>query len=211
MGHRLRRVNSRHPWNHNDFFHSWILAKLPDRRVAALDIGCGQGGLALRLAQHFESVVGTELDPTARTSAENAARELDNVIVCDRQMDSWPDDSVDLVTMVASLHHLDVAAALGEAKRILAPGGRLLVVGLAPPRSIRDFAWDAVSTVTNPVIGFVHHPWPSHDGVTLPPFPVKDPELSFDDLQSLAKKTLPGSVMRHRVGFRHTLEWTKPR
>lgn len=40
--------------------------------------------------------------------------------------------------------------------------------------------------------------------------PVKDPALSFDELRTLAASTLPGSVMRRHLGFRHTLSWTRP-
>ena len=28
----MARLNARHPWSHNDHFHSWILANLPVRR-----------------------------------------------------------------------------------------------------------------------------------------------------------------------------------
>jgi hypothetical protein len=35
----MRDLNARHPWNHNDHFHSWILANLPERRRTALDVG----------------------------------------------------------------------------------------------------------------------------------------------------------------------------
>lgn len=41
----MARINARHPWNHNDHFHRWVLANLPDERRTALDVGCGQGAL----------------------------------------------------------------------------------------------------------------------------------------------------------------------
>ncbi|WP_328531873.1 hypothetical protein OG984_12435 [Nocardioides sp. NBC_00368] len=30
----IAELNARHPWSHNDHFHSWILANLPPRRRA---------------------------------------------------------------------------------------------------------------------------------------------------------------------------------
>lgn len=51
----MARLNARHPWSHNDHFHRWILANLPTGRRAALDVGCGQGGLVASLAPHFEA------------------------------------------------------------------------------------------------------------------------------------------------------------
>jgi hypothetical protein len=112
--------------------------------------------------------------------------------------------------MVAVLHHLDAGAALRAVRELLAPGGRFLAVGLAPPRSVRDHAWDLASMVTNPVIGYVKHPWPSPDGRQHPPFPVREPTLPFDELRRHVDEVMPGAAMRHHLGFRHTIAWTKP-
>ena len=206
----VRELNERHPWSHNDYFHSWILANLPRMRRRAVDFGCGRGGLVRALAPHFEHVAGADADGEMRRIAEATSAAVNNVSITDRQLDSWADDSIDLVTMVAVLHHLDMDDALRHVERILAPGGRALIVGLAPPRSVRDLLWDSVSIVSNPLIGFLHHPWPSPVTAPHPPFPVKDPVVSFDEIEDMVDKWLPGAMMRHRIGFRHTIEWTKP-
>ena len=206
----VRELNERHPWSHNEYFHSWVLANLPQTRGSALDFGCGRGGLVRALSPHFEQVAGAESDAEMRRIAATTSADANNVSITDRQLGSWADGSVDLVTMVAVLHHLDIDDALRHVERILAPGGRLLVVGLAVPRSPRDILWDSVSVVTNPLIGFLHHPWPSPVAASPPSFPVKDPVLSFDEIRDIVDQRLPGAMMRHRIGFRHTLEWTKP-
>ena len=123
---------------------------------------------------------------------------------------SHNDQTYDLVTMVAVLHHLDVPKAVHEVRRRLSPGGRFLAVGLAQPRTVRYHVWDVASMITNPIIGYVKHPWPSRaDGAQPPSFPVRDPFLSFDELGQLLDKDMPGAVIRHRLGFRHTIAWTK--
>lgn len=205
----LDGVNARHPWSHNDYFHSWILANLPDRRRTALDVGCGRGELVSVLAPRFEQVVGTDVDQDMRTVAARHCDHLGNVRIGSEQLAEL-DGPFDLITMVAVLHHLDAAAALTEVRRLLAPGGRFLSVGLARPAGPADLAWDLWSVVTNPVIGFVHHPWPSTEGPRQPPFPVKDPALTYAELREIADAVMPGAAMRHRVGFRHTISWTKP-
>jgi len=59
----LARVNARHPWNHNEYFHGWILRNLPARRQAAIDVGCGTGALAAKLAARFARVTGIDAKP----------------------------------------------------------------------------------------------------------------------------------------------------
>jgi SAM-dependent methyltransferase len=205
----MAQLNARHPWSHNDHFHSWILASLPTRRRTALDVGCGQGGLVATLAPHFDAVHGCDLDPAMRQQATERCAGLPNVTIGD---EAWTAEarSYDLVTMVAVLHHLEVSDALRHVERVLAPGGRFLAVGLAPPHGLLDHAWDLASIVTNPIIGYVKHPWPSTAGPQQPSFPVQDPTLSFGELRALVGTVMPGASMRHRLGFRHTIRWTKP-
>jgi hypothetical protein len=112
--------------------------------------------------------------------------------------------------MIAVLHHLDATPALRKVARLLVPGGRFLAVGLAPPRSLCDHAWDLASMVTNPLIGYVKHPWPSPLTGEPPPFPVRDPTLPFGELREIVQAAMPGAVLRHRIAFRHTIAWTKP-
>jgi len=58
----LAGANARNPWNHNEHFHRWILRNLPARRRAAMDVGCGTGMLAGRLAPQFAGVIGIDAD-----------------------------------------------------------------------------------------------------------------------------------------------------
>ena len=206
----MAKLNARHPWSHNDHFHSWIVANLPDPCRTALDVGCGQGELVAALAPHVGRVIGNDADPLMRELATQRCAGLPNVAIAG---DDWidGDETYDLVTMVAVLHHLDASEALREVRRRLIPGGRFLAVGLARPRTVRDHAWDVSSMITNPIIGYVKHPWPSRaDSVQPPPVPVRDPTLSLDELGQLLDKAMPGAVIRHRLGFRHTIAWTKP-
>lgn len=206
---RMRRLNARHPWSHNDHFHSWILANLPEPCQSVLDVGCGRGELLSALAPHADKVVGADIDAEMRAVATRHCVGLANVSVTDR---AWNEveGPFDAVTMIAVLHHLPVEEALRDVRRLLAPGGRFLVVGLAAPVSPADHAWDMASMVTNPLIGMVKHPWPSRVMEPPAPFPVKDPGLSLAELRDLVRQTMPGAVFRRHLGFRHTILWTKP-
>lgn len=204
----MRRLNARHPWSHNDAFHPWILTRLPERRGLAVDVGCGRGELLAALSPHFERVHGIDVDEPMRLAASARCAGLPNAVVDATPLAELQTARADLVTMVAVLHHLDLANALAQVRRVLAPGGRFLCVGLARPESATDKAWDLASMATNPLIGMVRHPWPAAQEPDLAPSPVADPVLSFDEIKTVVDELLPGAVMRHRLAFRYTLEWT---
>lgn len=205
----LRRFNARHPWSHNDYFHGWILTRLPRERRRALDVGCGRGELAAALAPHFSHVEATDTDSEMCQAAARRTAGLDNVTITVGGMAAYT-GTFDLITMVAVLHHLDLDDALSQVDRLLAPDGTFLVVGLASPRSLLDHLWDLASTVTNPIIGFIHRPWPSTEKVHTPPFPVAEPTIGFAELERVIRPRMPGAIFRRHVGFRFTIEWTKP-
>lgn len=96
----------------------------PGRRVA--DIGGGTGNYALALAgEGWDPVV---VDRSIEMLAHATDKGLETV-VADAQQLPFEDGSFDAVTMISMLHHVeDRGAALGEARRILRPGGRLVLM-----------------------------------------------------------------------------------
>lgn len=205
----MHAVNARHPWDHNAAFHPWILTNLPRRRQCAVDVGCGRGDLLAALAPFFERVHGTDLDTAMREASRARCAGLANVSIDDADLEDLP-HGADLITMVAVLHHLDIERALAVIRERLAPGGRFLCVGLAPPVSAADHAWDLASMITNPLIGFVRHPWPAVETTPQPELPVAQPTVSLAELTRIATAEMPGARTRRHLGFRYTLEWTKP-
>ncbi|MGW2092025.1 class I SAM-dependent methyltransferase [Promicromonospora sukumoe] len=228
-GRWLRRVNERHPWSHNDHFHGWVLRRLPGRRalrgrpLRVLDVGCGRGLLLSRLRGRSDEVLGVDADAAmASFAAERFAG--DPSVTVRRARFEEVDGTFDAVTMIAVLHHLPLETALRHAGELLAPGGRLLVVGLARADSLTDLAWDLPSSLLNPLVGLVRHPQPvrppvdddgpgangggADDG---PAMPVRDPAETFAEISRTAQAVLPGARVRRRLFFRYTLGWTRPR
>ncbi|MFD6177621.1 MULTISPECIES: class I SAM-dependent methyltransferase [unclassified Isoptericola] len=213
VGRWLGRLNARHPWNHNDHFHGWILRRLPRRRRRALDVGCGTGALVDRLRRSGATVVGLDADAAmAEATAARFAGDPGVNVRHGRFEDVPADGSFDVVTMVASLHHMDLEPALRHAAGVVAPGGRLLVVGLARIGAPRDLAVDLVSSFANPVVGMVKHPRPAAAGAgdDGPPVPVRDSRETYGEVRDTARRVLPGARFRQRLFFRYTLEWTRP-
>lgn len=95
-----------------------------------LDLGCGTGRFSAALAGRFGArVVG--LDPSERMLAEARAKDFGpDVAFCRADGEALPlgDGAVDLVFLSMAFHHLaDRAAAVRECRRVLRPGGRVLL------------------------------------------------------------------------------------
>ena len=216
-GRWLARVNARHPWNHNEHFHGWILGNLPARRRAALDVGCGMGVLAGKLAPHFARVTGIDADEAmAAAASARVARDPAVTIRRCRFEEFAPaagDVEADLITMVAALHHLGLDDTLARIPGLLAPGGRLLVVGLARVNSPADLAVELISAAVNPLMGLIKHPRaarPADRPAAGPAMPVRDPATTLAEITAAARTYLPGATVRRRLFFRYTLRWDKP-
>jgi len=119
------------------------LAKLqPGERV--LDVGCGTGGLTLaaaRIVGPAGEVVGIDAAPemidVAARKAARARRRPINVEFSVEAVEalSFPDGTFDVVLSSLMMHHLPgdlKAQALAEIRRVLRPGGRLVVVDMQP-------------------------------------------------------------------------------
>ncbi len=100
------------------------------RRGEGLDVGCGTGALAQRLAQAGYTMSGIDpsegmLEVLRTRSPEIRALKADGTDL------PFADDSFDLALTVAVLHHIanpvDVARTLAEMVRVVRPGGRILV------------------------------------------------------------------------------------
>jgi SAM-dependent methyltransferase len=106
----------------------YVLEHCP--RGTALDVGCGTGALADRLAAAGYELTGA--DPSAgmlavlreRTSRVEAVEASGTAL-------PFPDGRFDVVLCVATLHHVadpgDVRRTLAEMVRVARPGGRVLV------------------------------------------------------------------------------------
>jgi SAM-dependent methyltransferase len=216
-GRWLTVVNSRHPWNHNEHFHAWILRNLPARRQAAVDVGCGTGVLAGKLASRFARVTGIDADEgmSAAARARLAGDRRVSIVRCRfEEFAAASQNEVDLITMVAVLHHLDLDDTLTRIPGLLAPRGRLLVVGLAKVDSLADAVVDLMSSAANPVMGVIKHPRPARQpdpaAERRPVMPVRDPGYTVAEIAAAASVRLPGATIRRRLYFRYTLRWDKP-
>ena len=114
-----------------------------------LELGCGFGKSALPLAQQFPAarVKAVDLSAPCLELAAAEAAEVSNLVYeqADLRNTGYADGAFDLVTSTMVLHELDTPAlreSLREARRILAPGGKLVHL---------DFQ------VKDPFLQFIHY------------------------------------------------------
>jgi SAM-dependent methyltransferase len=123
--------------------NSWMTAGEQDRFFPLLhlssgrkllDVACGAGGPALRLASKTGcSVLGVDVHPSAieaaaALAAERGLTKAAEFRVADAALPlPFPDDSVDAITCIDAINHLpDRKKLLSGWARLLKPGGRLL-------------------------------------------------------------------------------------
>jgi MPBQ/MSBQ methyltransferase len=115
------------------------LARLDNRALRTLDVGAGTGFSTMGIVEHVDAKAVTMLDqsPTQlrRANAKQALSEC-RKLVGDAEALPFPDNSFDRYVSCGSIEYWpDPARAIGEAHRVVRPGGTVLVVGPLPPRS----------------------------------------------------------------------------
>jgi SAM-dependent methyltransferase len=97
---------------------------------SALDVGCGTGALATRLAGVGYAMTGVDPSEGMLEVLRTRAPEVDAVRGSGTSL-PFADDSFDLVLSVAVMHHIadpgDVLRTLAEMVRVAKPSGRVLV------------------------------------------------------------------------------------
>ena len=94
----------------------------------ALDLGCGDGTFTAALAQAGAEVVGADVAETALERARRAHPELQFVLVPSCGPLPFADNAFELAWASEVIEHVaDTARWLSEVRRVLRPGGRLLI------------------------------------------------------------------------------------
>lgn len=125
-----------------------------------LDVGCGAGNTLIRMRAYGWEAVGVDFDEQALASARSNGLSVFNGSLEDQ---SFPDASFDVILMEHLIEHVpDVAALLGECRRLLKSDGMIVLMtpnacslghilfrqhwrGLEIPRHLRVYTPNALS------------------------------------------------------------------
>lgn len=164
-----------------------------------LDAGCGDGTFANYLAcSPGRRIIGLDVDarplPSTPTPATFGLGSLAALPL--------RSDRLDAAVVVLALHHLDGERALAELTRVLRPGGRLVVLGLARLGGPSDLPAELRDALAHRVSRIGKRQWE--------PRTVKsEPELTWAETRALFRRTLPGATYRRLPMWRYLVIWDK--
>ncbi|MER7153749.1 class I SAM-dependent methyltransferase [Streptomyces lydicus] len=195
-------------WNHNVHYHRLVRDAVPDGCARALDIGCGDGLLVAELAGRVAEVTGVDRSAAMVRLARARGATLPNAAFVEADVmtaEELRPGAYDFVTAVAVVHHIGFEAAARRMAELLAPGGRLVIIGLASNRTLLD---RCVSGAGLPAARLLAR---RHGGKNGPPgMPVEDSDMSWGEVRRAARDCLPGSRFRRHLLWRYSVVWDKP-
>jgi len=192
-------------WNHNVHYHEVILRSIPSPCHRALDVGCGHGLLARKLAERCDEVVAIDIDRASLSIARSAGANQAHIdhIEADVMTHPFSEGSFDCITTVATLHHLPLADALIRLCGLLKPGGVLVVIGPYRLNTLADYVAAAAAVPASRALRILH-------GYTEVSAPLASPRTTLREIRTVSQYLLPGSVLKRRLLFRYSLIWRKP-
>jgi ubiquinone/menaquinone biosynthesis C-methylase UbiE len=139
---------------------SRLRARVDETPLTILDVGCGTGVFAARIAEEIPSAMIWGLDLAAGMLCGGldrwrSLRGRARAVQGDSERLPFPDRAFDVVTCANSFHHYpDQKQAVAEMGRVLKPGGRLFLLD-----GCRDSAWGwlVYDVCVAAVEGDVHH------------------------------------------------------
>ena len=206
-------------WDHNAYYHRLLLKQLPRRCGRVLDVGCGAGDLAVKLATRADRVDAIDRSPPMVELAKRVVPANVTCILADvLDEPPLPQSAYDAIVSISALHHMPLDRALPRLARALVPGGVLATVALPRTDLLREWPVELVAGVGHRLFGAAfaalraadHRTWhaiqPSHAIMPV----VLNPLLTTHDVRKHAEALLPGATVRRLVFWRYLLLWHKP-
>ncbi|CAJ62283.1 MULTISPECIES: class I SAM-dependent methyltransferase [Frankia] len=205
-------------WSHNAYYHRLLLRQLPQPGRRVLDVGCGAGAFAARLAQRSEQVDAVDRSAEMIEQARRGTPRNVHCVLADVLADPLPGKDYDAIFSISALHHMPLPEALGVLAAALRPGGVLAAVVL-PRRDLRhELPVEIVAALGHRLLGVVFFANrllgrgssfakdPAHASMPV----VMNPPLTTREAARQAAAVLPGVRVRRLLFWRYLLIWQKP-
>jgi SAM-dependent methyltransferase len=192
-------------WNHNIHYHDIVLRSIPSGCMRALDVGCGAGLLARKLAIYCHDVTAVDPDKDSITRAAAAGGPQDRITFVndDVMTHPFPDGSFNFIAAVASLHHLPLAPALKRFHDLLKPNGVLVILGLYRLCTPADYVLATIALPASRILRCLRGT-PDVDA------PLREPGEILREIRIACNSALPGAKFQRHLFFRYSVVWRKP-
>ena len=200
---------------HNEHYHDFLLRQLPSGCDNALEIGCGTGAFARRLAEVSQRVVAIDLSPEMIRLAQQRSANFVNIefqLANIRQV-SLPAEGFDCIASIATLHHLPWNETLLQIKAALAPGGTLLILDLFQAAGWLDALVNLVAVPMSVGLRLKYQgrvlprrderlAWAEHER--------HDRYSTMSEVRAICSRIFPGSRIKQHLLWRYSVVWNKP-
>lgn len=194
-------------WNHNTHFHRYLLRQFPQQVDRALDIGCGLGLFSQKLSRRAKNVDALDVDEyiIERATQLNKKQNVRHIHTSFIEADLL-EASYDVIASIASLHHMELAAALEKMKALLRPSGTIIILGLYRESTLADYLYSAISIPINFICIVWHR---SSTQTSVPTAPTRPAQLPLSQIRTVAETLMPGCSLRRHLFWRYSLTWHK--
>jgi SAM-dependent methyltransferase len=206
------------PFAHNDHYQRLLIRQLPAGGRTALDVGCGTGRFARRLARRGYDVDAIDLSAetlaTARAlSAQIWAAGTIHWQRADITTVDLPDKHYDFISCVASIHHVPFET-VGKLRDALTHGGVLAILGLYNEETVSDWMLSLAAVPVNAAarvaVAISDKLQPTWEGQVQRQVsaPTTNPDMTLEQIRTAAEE-LPGSTIRRLLFWRYLLVYRK--
>lgn len=205
-------------WNHNAYYHRLLLRQLPPAPARVLDVGCGAGDLAARLARVAGRVDALDVSGPMIELARTAVPGNVTCLHADVLTHPLPAGAYDAIVSLTALHHLPLADVLPRLAAALRPGGVLAAVALPRTDLPRELPAELAGAAGHRLYGAAfaglraagRGDWyaiPASHAIM--PVVLEAP-LTTRQVRQEAAAILPGVRVRRLAFWRYFLLWRKP-
>lgn len=202
-------------WDHNIHYHDFLLSHVPESCQSALDVGCGMGAFARRLAARAAQVVAIDLSPEMIAVAREHSADFANIDyqVSDALTWNYPSGTFDCAASIATLHHLPLGIMLVNLRDSLRPSGVLLVLDLYQPGNLLNRLMSLVAFPVSIALRLINTgrvreaaakraAWDAHAR--------HDRYLTLSEVRRVCEAIIPGASVRCHLLWRYSIIWDKP-
>jgi SAM-dependent methyltransferase len=205
-------------WSHNAYYHRLLLRQLPPAPARVLEVGCGAGDLAGKLARVASQVDALDMSGPMIELARAAVPGNVTCLHADVLTHPLPAGAYDAIVSLTALHHLPLTDVLPRLAAALRPGGVLAAVALPRTDLPRELPAELVGAAGHRLYGAAFaglraagrgdwYELPASSAI-MPV--VLEPALTTRQVRQQAAAVLPGARVRRLVFWRYFLIWRKP-